>query len=410
MKKKVDIKTIPLLKNYTSHSRFAEAYRTLRTNIQFSVMDKKFKMLLVTSAGASEGKTSTVANLSFTLAQTGKRVLMLDADMRRPTLSKSLSDSDTTGITGLLSNFFGTMPDRGNLGEMGVGDLVRLLGFQKKTGLLTMKSDQDELDLFFINGVMKDIFLRSRVADKDLVNVLVLENALTKEQARLVKSRHQDTGQRLEYIVANMGLINDEVLQGTLNMYVLEALRVLLKMQQGEFIFREFPESNMELNISELVDLPKLYKQAHSGREELPYLEGRIEDAVIEISDNLYLLASGPLPPNPSEILGSSRMEFLLEHLQNIFDVIIIDSPPILPASDALLISSHTDGVLLVVKAGFLNRDMVQKAVEQLELAQANILGVVLNDVDINNAGYSGYYQKYYKGYYGEQSEKQAKG
>ena len=92
------------------------------------------------------------------------------------------------------------------------------------------------------------------------------------------------------------------------------------------------------------------------------------------------------------------------------FDVIIIDSPPILPASDALLISSHTDGVLLVVKAGFLNRDMVQKAVEQLELAQANILGVVLNDVDINNAGYSGYYQKYYKGYYGEQSEKQAKG
>ena len=398
--------TIPLLENYTSHSQFAEAYRTLRTNIQFAVMDKKFKTLLVTSAGASEGKTSTVANLAFTMAQTGKRVLMLDADMRKPALSKSLADSDTTGITGLLANFFGTMPDQGNLGEIGAGDLVRLLAFQKKTGLLTLESGQDELDLFFINGSMVDIYWRTRPADKDLVNVLVLGNIINPEQAQLVKSRYQDTGQRLEYIVANMGLINDEVLQGTLNIYVIEALRVLSKMQQGSFLFKELNEANLELNLTALVDLQQLGRQAHSGREELPYLEGKIKDAVIELSDNLFLLPSGPLPPNPSEILGSSRMEFLLESLQNMFDVVIIDSPPILPASDALLISPHTDGVLLVVKAGFLNRDMVQKAVEQLQLAQANLLGVVLNDVDINKAGYSGYYQKYYRGYYGEQASK----
>ena len=203
-----------------------------------------------------------------------------------------------------------------------------------------------------------------------------------------------------------MGLINDDVLQGTLNIYVIEALRVLSKMQQGSFLFKELNEANLELNLTALVDLQQLSRQAHSGREELPYLEGKIKDAVIELSDNLFLLPSGPLPPNPSEILGSSRMEFLLESLQNMFDVVIIDSPPILPASDALLISPNTDGVLLVVKAGFLNRDMVQKAVEQLQLAQANLLGVVLNDVDINNAGYSGYYQKYYKGYYGEQASK----
>ena len=406
MKKKPDNAAIPLLRDYTSHSRFAEAYRTLRTNIQFSVMDKKFKTLLVTSAGASEGKTSTVANLAFTMAQTGKRVLMLDADMRRPNLSKNLVDSDTIGITGLLANFFGTMPDQGNLGEMGVGDLVRLLAFQKKTGLLTLKSGQDELDAFFVNGEMTDIYWRSRPEDKDLVNVLLLENAITPDQAQLIRSRHKDTGQRMEYIVANMGLINEEVLKGTLNIYVIEALRVLSKIQQGGFLFKELPESNLELNIAELVDLPQLSRQANPGRSELPYLEGKIKDAVVEVSDNLFLLSSGPLPPNPSEILGSSRMEFLLGYLQNMFDVIIIDSPPILPASDALLISPHTDGVLLVVKAGFLNRDMVQKAVEQLELAQANLLGVVLNDVDINRAGYSGYYQKYYKGYYGEQVTK----
>jgi Mrp family chromosome partitioning ATPase len=97
-------------------------------------------------------------------------------------------------------------------------------------------------------------------------------------------------------------------------------------------------------------------------------------------------------------------MAFLLGHLQKMFDVIIIDSPPILPASDALLISPHADGVILVVKEGLLNREVVQKAVEQLNLAQANILGVVLNDVDVKKQGYSSYYHKYYSEYYGEKA------
>jgi len=399
--------SIPFLSDYTPHSRFAEAYRTLRTNIQFSVMDKKFRTLLITSAGAGEGKTSTVANLAYTMAQTGKRVLMLDADMRRPTLSKIISTPETPGVTGLLANFFGTMPDQGSLEEMGVGDLARLVALQKKTGSLLLKSAKDSLEVFFVNGKMADIYWRTRPESKALFNVLSLENVISAEQVELAQNRQQDTGQRMEYIAANMGFTNDEALKGALNMYIIEALQVFFKMRSGIFEFNELPESHLELDITALVDLEQLARQANSGREVLPYLEEKIKETVICISDNLYLLASGPIPPNPSEILGSSRMEFLLQYLQNMFDIIIIDSPPILPASDALLISPHADGVLLVVKAGMLNRDMVQKAVEQLELAQANILGVVLNDVDINKSGYSSYYHKDYSGYYGEQASGQ---
>jgi len=406
MKKKFNSAAIPFLTHYTPHSRFAEAYRTLRTNIQFSLMDKKFRTLLVTSAGAGEGKTSTVANLAYTMAQTGKRVLMLDADMRRPTLSKIATIPKTTGITGILANFFGTMPDQGSLDELGAGDLVKLVSLQNKTGCLVLKSQQDDLEVFFVNGEIADISWRTRPAGKELLKVLVLENVISAEQADLAGSRWQDTGQRLEYVVANMGLSNDEALRGALNMHIIEALQVLFKMRTGTFAFRELPESNLEMNLAALVDLQQLVRQANPGREVLPYLEEKISEAVVEISDNLFLLPSGPLPPNPSEILGSSRMEFLLHYLQNMFDVIIIDSPPILPASDALLVSPQTDGVLLVVKAGLLNRDMVKKAVEQLELAQANVLGVVLNDVDVNKSRYSSYYQKYYSGYYGEQSSK----
>lgn len=407
MKKKSDNTSIPLLVNYTPHSRFAEAYRTLRTNIQFSVMDKKFKTLLVTSAGAGEGKTSTVANLAYTMAQTGKKILMLDADMRRPTLSKIVTRSESAGITGILANFFDIMPDQGSLAELGVGDLVKLLALQKRTGRLSLKSENDVLDVFFVNGAMADIFWHTRPESKALLNVLVLENVISAELADLARSRRQDTGQRIEYIIANMGIINDEALKGAFNMHIIEALQVFFKMRAGIFEFKELPESNLELNLGALVDIEQLVRQANPGREVLPYLGEKINAAVINISENLFLLPSGPLPPNPSEILGSARMEFLLHYLRNMFDVIIIDSPPILPASDALLVSPHTDGVLLVVKAGMLNRDMVLKAVEHLELAQANVLGVVLNDVDVNKAGYSSYYHKYYSGYYGEQSSGQ---
>jgi Mrp family chromosome partitioning ATPase len=84
------------------------------------------------------------------------------------------------------------------------------------------------------------------------------------------------------------------------------------------------------------------------------------------------------------------------------FDVLVIDSPPILPASDALILAPNTDGVLLVIKAGELNRDMVGRAIEQLRNTKANLLGVVLNYVDTKREGYYKYYYKYYSKYYGE--------
>ena len=96
------------LNNFPTNSRFAESYRTLRTNIYFSFMDKEFRSLLVTSAGEEEGKTTTVANLSYTMAQAGKTVLMMDADLRKPMLSRLLPPRDSRGLTWLLSDAFGT--------------------------------------------------------------------------------------------------------------------------------------------------------------------------------------------------------------------------------------------------------------------------------------------------------------
>ena len=398
--------TIPLLANYTPHSRFAEAYRNLRTNIQFAAIDKQFKSLLVTSAGIGEGKTSTVANLANTIAQTNKSVLMVDADMRRPSLSKNFTQNDKSGITGLLANLFGDIPVDGQLADITVGDLFQLLGFQKKTGVLNLSSADQEVELFFLKGELADLNWKTRPAEKKFATVLVKENLLSQEHADMVINRQKDTGQRIGYIIFNMGLVKKEILAGALNIHIIEALQVALQQKSGTFRFQDLYERDIDISTDKLVDLPQLYRQTVSGREELTYIDAGIREAVEAIDDNLYLLPTGPIPPNPSEILGSDRMAFLLEHLQNMFDVIIIDTPPLLPASDALLIAPLVHGVVFVVKAGYMNREMVVKAVNQLDMTGTKILGVVLNNVNVKKEGYYNYYRKYYSEYYGEQSSK----
>jgi non-specific protein-tyrosine kinase len=95
---------------------------------------------------------------------------------------------------------------------------------------------------------------------------------------------------------------------------------------------------------------------------------------------NLRLLPSGPLPPNPSELLGSRRMLEIVERLQAEADYVLFDSPPVIAVTDAAVLASKVDGVLLVISAGKTKRDLAQKAKAMLEKVNARIVGVVLNN------------------------------
>lgn len=204
----------------------AEQYRTIRTNINFSMPDQELRTLLVTSASPSEGKSTTTSNIAIVFAQEGKKVLLIDADMRKP----------TTHYTFKVQNAHG------------------------------------------------------------------LSSVLTRQcQAK-------------------------------------EAIQ----------------ESEIE---------------------------------------NLWILPSGPVPPNPAELVASKNMSLLTKQLLEEFDLIIFDTPPILSVADAQIVSNKVDGTVLVINTGKSEKDSAIKAKELLLSAKANILGVILNNFNIEK---DHYYYHYY--------------
>ena len=212
-----------------SKSPISEAFRTLRTNVQFTSVDTETKKIMVTSAGPREGKSSTVANLAVSMAQAGKSVLVIDADLRNPTQHK-------------------------------------LFGLNNGQGLsVALVQDQD-------------------------------------------------------------------------------------------------------------------YQQ---------YIR---ETAV----PGVMVLTGGPIPPNPAELVGSNRMKRLIQELSTQYDVVLIDTPPIVAVTDAAILAQEVDGVILVLASGEVNKEYAQRAKELLDKVGAKILGAVLNKVDMKTSEY--YYYYYYHG------------
>lgn len=119
---------------------------------------------------------------------------------------------------------------------------------------------------------------------------------------------------------------------------------------------------------------------------------------------NLYVLTSGPVAPNPSELLGSQNMVDIFEELKQHFDYVLVDTPPVMPVTDAAVVSGKVDGTILVIASGEVSPSVAVEAKKRLEQAGAHMLGVVLNKVDVALGGHYGYGYGYYY-YYGTEHE-----
>ena len=119
---------------------------------------------------------------------------------------------------------------------------------------------------------------------------------------------------------------------------------------------------------------------------------------------NLYVLTSGPVAPNPSELLASQNMVDILEELKQHFDYVLVDTPPIMPVTDAAVVSAKVDGTILVIASGAVSPSIAVEAKTRLEQGGAHLLGVVLNKVDVGANSHYGYY--YYYGHEHHEEEK----
>ncbi|MBT2729638.1 CpsD/CapB family tyrosine-protein kinase [Bacillus sp. ISL-75] len=208
-----------------SKSPISEQYRTIRTNIQYSSIDQELKTILVTSSGPGEGKSTTTANLAVAFAQLGLKVLLVDADLRKPTVHHTFGVSNLYGFTSLLTR------------------------------------------------------------------QITIEKAVTATNEK-----------------------------------------------------------------------------------------------------NLFIITSGPIPPNPSELLSSKNMTQFIQEARAEFDYIFFDSPPLLAVTDAQVIANQCDGSILVVSSGKTGMEPAKRAKELLVNAQGKLLGVVLNNKVIQKNDHYYYY------------------
>jgi capsular exopolysaccharide synthesis family protein len=122
----------------------------------------------------------------------------------------------------------------------------------------------------------------------------------------------------------------------------------------------------------------------------------------------LWALPAGPQPPNPAQLLSSSAMESMLRELRTRFKFVVIDSPPVLPVTDAIILSTLVDGVVFIIESGGTERGAVRRARKILHNAGTNVLGIVLNKVDVQHNGYYGYYTHYNDHYSSDDKERKA--
>lgn len=224
--KNIKKSSLNLIAHNDPNSSISEQYRMIRTNIEFASVDKKVQSIVVTSAVPSDGKSTTASNLAIVLAQTGKRVLLVDADLRKPSIHYAFNLSNTQGLTNVL------------------------------------------------------------------VNRITLKNAISH------------------------------------------------------------------------IDIP-----------------------------NLSVLTSGPVPPSPSELLSSKKMKLIIEELNQTFDYIIFDTPPVLAVTDPQVLSEQCDAILMVVKSGETPKEAALKAKALLQKSKTPILGMILNNMRFKTSKYNYLYK-----------------
>ena len=404
---------VPRHTDFSLTSHFAESFNRLRINLGFvSRFSAPVKVIQITGATPGEGKTTVAVNLAESLAFAGQRVLLIECDLRLPNFKDLFPTDPGKGLSSLICETFHSPVQKGRLGTLTLGDLMTLIDLQQKTGVLTIANNNDAFRFSFEKGRLVLSIRENRPEEKRLALSLISSGKITEEQAEVAQNRARQTGHELGFILLNMGVVSPGDLRHHIRLQLIETLGQAFTLSEAEYDFDETSHLTSKRETIDPIRLETIRAGELPGLNIRSFLKEQVASSIIETDiRNLHVLPAGPLPPNPSEMLGSRRMATLMSMLKDTFDyeVLIMDSPPVTAVSDASILSAFADGVIIVVCAGAVNRAIIHRAVDQLKQVNAPILGFVLNRMDPNeDKYYYGYYYKYKDYYKGKGAEAEA--
>lgn len=389
---------IPLPHNKDT-STFHEAFRFLKTNLSIATLNRRHALVLVTSTGPSEGKTTVAINLAISMAREGKEVLLLDMDLRRPRLHRVFKASNERGFTNLIVDPFESIPLSGSLSEVSLNDILYLLIHQEKSGVLTVNSEKGDFRVFLSNGKIAQIDSPFREEDDKLGSLLVTKRNFPKYSLHKAVQEATRRNQKLGEFLFSTGAITIEGLVEVLQHQFISTFNQLIQVTAGTY---HFDESDSLFFHPEIIS--RLRVENHI-LDNLDYRPSPIRDCYSRLSmqqtpvEHLYLLTSGPRTPDPNEIFSSDRVIVMLNLLKKHFHTIVIDSPPAALVADSGIISPVMDAIIYVVKYGGFSRKLVHNTLDRVRRNSGKIIGTVLNLVDVKRESYDDYHY-YYSDYY----------
>jgi len=356
----------------------------LPVEIYYSRPGMSGQVLLVESAAMSEGKTTVVGMLATSLGRAGLRVLAADGNVLHPALHHFFGLENETGLTTAMAKVFTAQIGAGNLTDCTVSDLFALLRLQKLGGRLTVTNKDQAMIAVFGSGRLLHIEYTETPAANRMGAMLLRGGLLTEGQLAEAVDRNRRTGQPLGYILVNAGYISRTKLQGTLKLQMEEHLQKLFSWKQGEFRFTSAAVSGPE---NEKIFFDEDYAAVIERLSKTGggcFLEQKILSEVRATAEkNVYVLPAGAGHRSPRPMVNYAVLADFLEVLKQRFDVILLDAPPLLEktAAHTTPLVPLVDGVIYVVKAGYLPIKVLQQAKSRLAEANANIIGAVLNQV-----------------------------